>query len=279
MEEAKYIKNIAGGRFMQIGSSGGVNNDMSQPRKEVLRVLKVDGPFDPETGEKVDIIEKEKRYNYRIVQYSRTPTKQCFFWQIFKAMKKIYTVVLLTIISAFIFFGVHTLLVIVLELNFDFQKKTIDWGIFNHYYVLFIFPLAMLATNLILFNKKKICKYLPLSAVFAFLILEYFSIRPYRTILLIFCSSLTFLLNLSMSKKLIKLWFDFFKKKPIYCKKNITVTTVGFYPITPTGPSWWAACSMGKWRWAAAWTTTCAPSRQKAASRSWWTATRRALPS
>lgn len=121
-------------------------------------------------------------------------------------MKKIYTVILLTIISTFIFFGVHTLFVIFFELNFDFQKKTIDWGIFYHYYVLFIFPLAIFATNLILFNKKKIYKYLPLSAIFIFLIFEYFSVRPYRTILLIFCSSLTFLLNLFLSKKLIRIF-------------------------------------------------------------------------
>lgn len=75
-EDAKYIKNIAGGKHVQNGFTGGVNNDTNQPRKETLLIKKIDGPFDPQTGKKVDVIEKGKRYNYKIVQYSRIPTDE-----------------------------------------------------------------------------------------------------------------------------------------------------------------------------------------------------------
>ncbi len=74
LEEARYIKNIAGGRHIQNGGNG-VNNDVNQPRKEDLRVIKVEGPFDPTTNRKVDIIEKGKKYNFKVTQYNRPPSK------------------------------------------------------------------------------------------------------------------------------------------------------------------------------------------------------------
>lgn len=76
LEESKVTKNTAGGRQVQNGQSGGVNHDVNKPRTEPLLVKKIEGPFDPDTGKKVDIISKEKKYNYKVTQYNRTPTKE-----------------------------------------------------------------------------------------------------------------------------------------------------------------------------------------------------------
>ena len=75
LEESKFTRNIAGGRHIQNGGNG-VNNDVNQPRKESLRVVKVEGPFDPTTNRKVDIIEKGKKYNFKVTQYNRLPNKE-----------------------------------------------------------------------------------------------------------------------------------------------------------------------------------------------------------
>lgn len=70
-EDAKYIKNIAGGKHIQNGFTGGVNNGTNQPRKEALRVVKIEGPFD-ENNSIVDTIEKEKWYIYK-AKFNREP--------------------------------------------------------------------------------------------------------------------------------------------------------------------------------------------------------------
>lgn len=70
-EDAKYIKNIAGGKHVQNGFTGGVNNGTNQPRKEALRVVKIEGPFD-ENNSIVDTIEKEKWYMYK-AKFNREP--------------------------------------------------------------------------------------------------------------------------------------------------------------------------------------------------------------
>lgn len=75
LEESKFTRNFAGGRHVQNGTSGGVNNDVNNSRTEPLRVKKIEGPFDPETGRIVDIIDKEKKYNYKVTQFNRTPTE------------------------------------------------------------------------------------------------------------------------------------------------------------------------------------------------------------
>lgn len=72
LEESRYTKNVAGGRHIQNGKTGGVNHDVNQPRKENsdLRVLKVEGPFD-ENKKLVDSIEKGKWYLYK-VKFNKT---------------------------------------------------------------------------------------------------------------------------------------------------------------------------------------------------------------
>lgn len=74
LEEAKYIKNIAGGKFIQKGFLGGVNNGKNRERNPLLelRVVKVEGPFDEEKN-KVRIIEKNRKYSYKITQFNREP--------------------------------------------------------------------------------------------------------------------------------------------------------------------------------------------------------------
>ncbi|UOU98476.1 peptidoglycan recognition protein family protein [Chryseobacterium daecheongense] len=78
LEESKWTKNTAGGKHVQNGSGGGVSHNTNKERKPTLelRVLKVDGPFDPETGKKVDVIEKGKRYYFKVIQYNRPPEKE-----------------------------------------------------------------------------------------------------------------------------------------------------------------------------------------------------------
>ena len=77
LEESKYTKNISGGKHVQNGKGGGVNNDKNNKRKPSLelRVLKVEGPFD-EKDKKVEIIEKNKWYTYRVIQFNREPKKE-----------------------------------------------------------------------------------------------------------------------------------------------------------------------------------------------------------
>ena len=41
-----------------------------------LRLLKVEGPFDSKTNKKVDKIEKDKWYSYKVTQFNRTPKKE-----------------------------------------------------------------------------------------------------------------------------------------------------------------------------------------------------------
>ena len=79
LEESRYTKNTAGGRHIQNGSGGGVNNGNNRQRTPALelRVLKVEGPFDPANNETmVDVIEKGKRYHYKVTQYNRTPKQE-----------------------------------------------------------------------------------------------------------------------------------------------------------------------------------------------------------
>lgn len=73
LEEGKFTRNIAGGKFYQWGKTDGVNNDVNKPRKEALKVIKVEGPFD-ENEKLVDSIEKEKWYTYK-AKFNRTPEK------------------------------------------------------------------------------------------------------------------------------------------------------------------------------------------------------------
>lgn len=61
-----------------IGKKGGKKLDEFKARKEnndVLLVKKIDGPFD-ENGKKVDLIEKDQWYTYKIIEFSRKPTEK-----------------------------------------------------------------------------------------------------------------------------------------------------------------------------------------------------------
>lgn len=73
LEESKFTKNVAGGRQVQNGAGGGVNHDVNQPKKETLKVLKVEGPFD-ENNKKVNVVEKNKWYSYKATKFNREPT-------------------------------------------------------------------------------------------------------------------------------------------------------------------------------------------------------------
>lgn len=75
LEESKFTRNFAGGRHVQNGRGGGVNNDVNNPRTEPLRVKKVEGPFDPETGEIIKVVEKNKWYEYKVTEFNRDPKK------------------------------------------------------------------------------------------------------------------------------------------------------------------------------------------------------------
>ncbi|MDH6252781.1 hypothetical protein M2347_002508 [Chryseobacterium sp. H1D6B] len=78
LEESKWTRNDAGGRHVQNGDKGGVIHNTNKERKPPLelKVLKVEGPFDPETNKIADAVEKGKKYNYKAAQYNRTPTKE-----------------------------------------------------------------------------------------------------------------------------------------------------------------------------------------------------------
>ena len=73
LEESKFTRNFAGGRLIQNGTNGGVNNDINQKRKSLvaLKVIKVEGPFD-ENNKLVDCIDKEKWYTYK-AKFNREP--------------------------------------------------------------------------------------------------------------------------------------------------------------------------------------------------------------
>lgn len=73
LEESKYTKNVAGGKHIQNGKAGGVNNDVNNPRKELLKVIKVEGPFD-ENNKLLDCVEKGKWYKYK-AKFNRNPEK------------------------------------------------------------------------------------------------------------------------------------------------------------------------------------------------------------
>jgi hypothetical protein len=75
LEESKFTRNVAGGRQVQNGKGGGVNHDVNQPKKETLKVIKVEGPFD-ENNKKVQILEKNKWYSYKATKFNREPTQQ-----------------------------------------------------------------------------------------------------------------------------------------------------------------------------------------------------------
>ncbi|MFP3593144.1 hypothetical protein [Chryseobacterium sp. SIMBA_038] len=76
LEESKRTQNTAGLKHLQNGSSGGINNSKNQNRKPPveLRILKIDGPFD-ENDRKVDVIEKNKWYTYKVAKFNREPKK------------------------------------------------------------------------------------------------------------------------------------------------------------------------------------------------------------
>ncbi|WP_312398272.1 hypothetical protein [Chryseobacterium sp.] len=76
LEESKQTKNIAGQKYIQIGKTSGVNNGNNKARKASLelKVIKVDGPFD-ENNRKVEAIEKNKWYTYKVAKFNREPTK------------------------------------------------------------------------------------------------------------------------------------------------------------------------------------------------------------
>lgn len=73
LEESKLTRNVAGGRQIQNGFRGGVKYDKNQPKKELLKVIKVEGPFD-ENNKLLDCIEKGKWYKYK-AKFNRDPEK------------------------------------------------------------------------------------------------------------------------------------------------------------------------------------------------------------
>ncbi|MDQ0594789.1 hypothetical protein QFZ37_003158 [Chryseobacterium ginsenosidimutans] len=76
LEESKKTRNTVDGKFYQDGKKGGISNGKNRDRKPPLelRVLKVEGPFD-EKNKKVDVIEKDKWYTYKVTQFNREPKK------------------------------------------------------------------------------------------------------------------------------------------------------------------------------------------------------------
>jgi len=76
LEESKKTTNSAGLKHIQSGKESGVNNGNNRARKISLelRVVKIDGPFD-ENNKKIDTIEKNKWYTYKVAQFNREPTK------------------------------------------------------------------------------------------------------------------------------------------------------------------------------------------------------------
>ena len=77
LEESKTTKNVTGGKHIQNGYGGGVANNKNKTRQPPLelRALKVEGPFD-EKDNKVDVIEKDKWYTYKVTQFNREPKKE-----------------------------------------------------------------------------------------------------------------------------------------------------------------------------------------------------------
>ena len=75
-EEAQNISNTAGRKYYQSGKNGGIIHSKNHPRKPPLelRVLKVEGPFDKD-GKKVEIIERNEWYTYKVTQFNREPQK------------------------------------------------------------------------------------------------------------------------------------------------------------------------------------------------------------
>jgi len=73
LEESRFTKNVAGGRQIQNGKGGGVKHDVNQPKKEALKVIKVEGPFD-ENNKLVDCVEKDKWYMYK-AKFNKEPEK------------------------------------------------------------------------------------------------------------------------------------------------------------------------------------------------------------
>ncbi|MCS3870644.1 hypothetical protein J3D55_003560 [Chryseobacterium ginsenosidimutans] len=72
LEESKKTRNTVTGKFYQDGKKGGVSHNKKRDRKPPLelRVLKVEGPFD-EKDKKVDVVEKDKWYTYKVTQFNR----------------------------------------------------------------------------------------------------------------------------------------------------------------------------------------------------------------
>ncbi|CAA7386998.1 hypothetical protein [Chryseobacterium fistulae] len=77
LQESKRTKNVVGGQFFQNGKNGGVNYQINRERQLPLelRVLQIDGPFD-ENNKKVEVIEKNKWYTYKAIQFNREPKKE-----------------------------------------------------------------------------------------------------------------------------------------------------------------------------------------------------------
>ncbi len=76
LEESKQTRNTTGGMFYQDGKKGGVSHNKNKNRKPPLelRVLKVEGAFDEE-NKKVETVEKNKWYTYKVTQFNREPKK------------------------------------------------------------------------------------------------------------------------------------------------------------------------------------------------------------
>ncbi|WP_326981332.1 hypothetical protein VUJ46_13815 [Chryseobacterium sp. MYb264] len=76
LEESKKTTNSAGLKHIQSGKESGVHNGNNRARKISLelRVVKIDGPFD-ENNKKIETIEKNKWYTYKVAQFTREPTK------------------------------------------------------------------------------------------------------------------------------------------------------------------------------------------------------------
>ncbi len=121
-------------------------------------------------------------------------------------MKTSLSIIMFIFLSSTFFYLSYYGFTYLYEKYFITDKLTIDWGVFLYYLFWYIFPITSLISGFLFFYNKKYSptSYFPLIILIGFVLYSGILYRPLRTLLLIFCVLIAFVIPKLISNKVSK---------------------------------------------------------------------------
>jgi hypothetical protein len=110
-------------------------------------------------------------------------------------MKKIIPSILIVLIGMFVFIGFHNTMVYLHNNFLGNSLRGVSWGITVKFYSMIVAIILLISVLYQMWRKENKLMHLSLSVLICLPVTIYFTIHPYRTILLILCTMLSFLVT------------------------------------------------------------------------------------